>query len=109
MPDDGRRTTRIRRHFLRRGRFSRRARSCLAVELLIPIRRAMQQYINLRPCGDGRHALLLGRARAEDIDFWVVRENNEGEYSEIGGRLYQGTENELAMQETVLPGAEPTG
>ncbi|MEC8562494.1 MAG: tartrate dehydrogenase [Pseudomonadota bacterium] len=72
-------------------------------ELLIPIRRAMQQYINLRPVRmmAGMPCPLAGRG-PEDIDFWVVRENNEGEYSEIGGRLYQGTENELAMQETVF-------
>ena len=72
-------------------------------ELLIPIRRAMQQYINLRPVRmmAGMPCPLSGRG-PEDIDFWVIRENNEGEYSEIGGRLYQGTENELAMQETVF-------
>ena len=72
-------------------------------ELLIPIRRAMRQYINLRPVRmmAGMPCPLAGRG-PEDIDFWVIRENNEGEYSEIGGRLYQGTENELAMQETVF-------
>jgi len=72
-------------------------------ELLIPIRRAMQQYINLRPVRmmAGMPCPLAARG-PEDIDFWVIRENNEGEYSEIGGRLYQGTENELAMQETVF-------
>ena len=72
-------------------------------ELLIPIRRAMQQYINLRPVRmmAGMPCPLAGRG-PQDIDFWVIRENNEGEYSEIGGRLYQGTENELAMQETVF-------
>ncbi|MEC8852157.1 MAG: tartrate dehydrogenase [Pseudomonadota bacterium] len=72
-------------------------------ELLIPIRRAMQQYINLRPVRmmAGMPCPLAGRG-PEDIDFWVIRENNECEYSEIGGRLYQGTENELAMQETVF-------
>ena len=72
-------------------------------ELLIPIRRAMQQYINLRPVRmmAGMPCPLAGRG-PEEIDFWVIRENNEGEYSEIGGRLYQGTENELAMQETVF-------
>ncbi|MAI99336.1 MAG: tartrate dehydrogenase [Nisaea sp.] len=72
-------------------------------KLLIPIRRAMQQYINLRPVRmmAGMPCPLAGRG-PEDIDFWVVRENNEGEYSEIGGRLYQGTEHELAMQETVF-------
>ena len=72
-------------------------------ELLIRIRRAMRQYINLRPVRmmAGMPCPLAGRG-PEDIDFWVIRENNEGEYSEIGGRLYQGTENELAMQETVF-------
>ncbi|MEE3048537.1 MAG: tartrate dehydrogenase [Pseudomonadota bacterium] len=72
-------------------------------ELLIPIRRAMQQYINLRPVRmmAGMPCPLAGRG-PDDIDFWVIRENNEGDYSEIGGRLYQGTENELAMQETVF-------
>lgn len=71
--------------------------------LLIPIRRSMNQYINLRPVRmmKGMKCPLAGRG-PEDIDFWVVRENNEGEYSEIGGRLFQGTENEMAMQETVM-------
>lgn len=71
--------------------------------LLIPIRRAMQQYINLRPVRmmKGMKCPLADRG-PEDIDFWVVRENNEGEYSEIGGRLHEGTEQEMAMQETVL-------
>jgi len=44
---------------------------------------------------------LAGRG-PEDIDFIVVRENVEGEYSEIGGRVYQGTENEAAIQESIL-------
>jgi len=72
-------------------------------ELLIPIRRSMQQYINLRPVRmmKGMKCPLAGRT-PEDIDFWVVRENNEGEYSEIGGRLYQGTEHEMAVQQTVF-------
>ena len=71
--------------------------------LLIPIRRSMNQYINLRPVRmmKGMKCPLAGRG-PEDIDFWVVRENNEGEYSEIGGRLFQGTDNEMAMQETVM-------
>ena len=57
--------------------------------LLIPIRRAFQQYIGLRPLRlfEGVPCPLAGR-KAEDIDFVVVRENNEGEYSEIGGRIY---------------------
>jgi tartrate dehydrogenase/decarboxylase / D-malate dehydrogenase len=69
--------------------------------LLIPIRRAFQQYVNLRPV-----RLLNGiqspLQRPGMIDFSIVRENNEGEYSEIGGRLYRDTDAELAMQETVF-------
>jgi tartrate dehydrogenase/decarboxylase/D-malate dehydrogenase len=71
--------------------------------LLIPIRREMQQYINLRPVRlmKGIESPLRNRG-AEDIDFYVVRENNEGEYSEIGGRMYVGTELEMAVQENVF-------
>ncbi|HTZ37999.1 MAG TPA: tartrate dehydrogenase [Stellaceae bacterium] len=71
--------------------------------LLIPLRRQFQQYINLRPVRllDGVDTPLKNR-KPGDIDFYVVRENNEGEYSEIGGRLFAGTENEMAMQEAVF-------
>ena len=71
--------------------------------LLIPIRRQMQQYVNLRPIRmlKGMVSPLQGRGPA-DIDFLVVRENNEGEYSEIGGRLFSGTDQEMALQETVF-------
>jgi tartrate dehydrogenase/decarboxylase/D-malate dehydrogenase len=71
--------------------------------LLIPIRREMQQYINLRPVRllKGITSPLRDRS-AEDIDFLVVRENNEGEYSEIGGRLYSGTDAEMVVQESVF-------
>jgi tartrate dehydrogenase/decarboxylase/D-malate dehydrogenase len=71
--------------------------------LLIPIRRQMQQYVNLRPIRmlRGMVSPLRGRGPA-DIDFLVVRENNEGEYSEIGGRLYSGTDQEMVVQETVF-------
>jgi tartrate dehydrogenase/decarboxylase/D-malate dehydrogenase len=71
--------------------------------LLIPLRRNFQQYINLRPVRllAGVDTPLKNRAPG-DIDFYVVRENNEGEYSEIGGRLFAGTENEMAMQESVF-------
>lgn len=71
--------------------------------LLIPMRRDLHQYINLRPVRllPGVTSPLAGRA-PKDIDFVVVRENNEGEYSEIGGRLYRGTDDELAMQQTVF-------
>ena len=71
--------------------------------LLIPIRRAMNQYINLRPVRllAGVTSPLAGRT-AEDIDFVVVRENVEGEYSEIGGRLYGGTDAEMVVQENIF-------
>jgi tartrate dehydrogenase/decarboxylase/D-malate dehydrogenase len=71
--------------------------------LLIPIRRAFQQYVNLRPVRllPGVQSPLRGR-RAEEIDFIVVRENNEGEYSEIGGRLYRGTDAETVVQESMF-------
>ncbi|MEX2543353.1 MAG: tartrate dehydrogenase [Trueperaceae bacterium] len=71
--------------------------------LLIPIRRAFQQYVNLRPVRllAGITSPLAGRSPS-DIDFVIVRENNEGEYSEIGGRLYRGTDMEMAVQETVF-------
>lgn len=71
--------------------------------LLIPIRREFQQYINLRPVRlfEGMHCPLAGK-KPGDIDFYVVRENCEGEYSNIGGRLYEGTEQELAMQQSIF-------
>jgi tartrate dehydrogenase/decarboxylase/D-malate dehydrogenase len=67
--------------------------------LLIPIRRRFRQYINLRPVRllKGARSPLAGRSPA-DIDMVIVRENNEGEYSEIGGRLHRGTPEELAVQ-----------
>ena len=71
--------------------------------LLIPIRREFHQYVNLRPCRlfHGVPCPLVGR-QPGDIDMLIVRENVEGEYSEIGGRLYEGTENEVVMQESVF-------
>jgi tartrate dehydrogenase/decarboxylase/D-malate dehydrogenase len=71
--------------------------------LLIPIRRAFQQYVGLRPIRlfPGIQSPLRGR-EVGDIDFYVVRENNEGEYSEIGGRMYPGTDQELAIQENIF-------
>jgi tartrate dehydrogenase/decarboxylase/D-malate dehydrogenase len=71
--------------------------------LLIPIRRAFRQYVNLRPV-----RLLPGiesplkRWNPGEIDFDIVRENNEGEYSNIGGRIYEGTDEEVVMQQTVF-------
>jgi len=71
--------------------------------LLIPIRREFQQYINLRPVRlfEGMHCPLVGK-HPGDIDFYVVRENCEGEYSNIGGRLYEGTDQEVAMQQSIF-------
>jgi tartrate dehydrogenase/decarboxylase/D-malate dehydrogenase len=71
--------------------------------LLIPIRRAFQQYVNLRPVRlrRGIDSPIKGFPPGQ-IDFCVVRENNEGEYSEVGGRLYRGTDAELAVQETIF-------
>ncbi len=70
-------------------------------QLLIPIRRTFQQYVNLRPI----HRLpgIPGPLRTEDdIDLVVVRENNEGEYSSIGGRIYAGSAEEIVVQESVF-------
>jgi tartrate dehydrogenase/decarboxylase / D-malate dehydrogenase len=71
--------------------------------LLIPIRRAFKQYVNLRPIRllEGIKSPLSGR-KAGEIDFCIVRENNEGEYSEVGGRLHRNTDLEMAIQETVF-------
>lgn len=71
--------------------------------LLIPLRRELDQYANVRPVRllRGITSPLAGRT-SEDIDFIVVRENVEGEYSEIGGRVYAGTEHEAALQESVF-------
>src|ERR1700675_1679220 len=71
--------------------------------LLIPIRRAFRQYVNLRPVRlfDGIESPLK-KWKPGQIDFTIVRENNEGEYSNIGGRLYEGTDDEMAVQQTVF-------
>jgi tartrate dehydrogenase/decarboxylase / D-malate dehydrogenase len=71
--------------------------------LLIPIRRGFKQYVNLRPVRllEGITTPLSGR-RPGEIDFCIVRENSEGEYSEIGGRLHRNTDLEMAIQETVF-------
>lgn len=71
--------------------------------LLLPIRRVFQQYINLRPIRllPGIKSPLADRGPA-DIDFLVVRENNEGEYSNMGGRMFQGTPEELVVQNTLF-------
>jgi tartrate dehydrogenase/decarboxylase/D-malate dehydrogenase len=71
--------------------------------LLIPIRRSFHQYANLRPV-----RLLKGvesplkDATPDKINFCVVRENVEGEYSDVGGRIYRDSEDEIAMQQTIF-------
>src|SRR6266436_5298285 len=71
--------------------------------LLIPIRRTFRQYVNLRPVRlfEGIETPLKNWKPGE-IDFCIVRENNEGEYSDIGGRLYEETDEEMAVQQTVF-------
>ena len=66
---------------------------------LIKFRREFDQYVNLRPVRlmPGVACPLAGR-KVGDIDYYVVRENTEGEYSALGGRLFQGTEREMAQQ-----------
>ncbi len=71
--------------------------------LLIPIRRDFDQYVNLRPV-----RLLpgvpcpLANKQPGDIDFWVVRENTEGEYSQIGGRMFAGSDREFVEQTAIF-------
>ena len=69
--------------------------------LLMPIRRNFQQYVNLRPVRlfEGVPSPLSSPGA---IDFVIVRENNEGEYSEIGGRMFPGTDQEMVIQDTIL-------
>jgi tartrate dehydrogenase/decarboxylase/D-malate dehydrogenase len=72
-------------------------------ESIITIRREFDQYVNLRPARlmPGVPCPLAGRLPG-DIDFLVVRENTEGEYSNAGGRLFAGTDREIAIQESVF-------
>jgi len=71
--------------------------------LLIRIRRGFEQYANVRPVRlmPGVPSPLRGR-EAGDIDFVVVRENSEGEYSTVGGRCFEGTDAEMVVQESVF-------
>ena len=70
---------------------------------LIKFRRDFDQYVNLRPVRlfDGVPCPLAGR-KPGDIDFCIVRENTEGEYSAVGGRMYEGTEREVVLQQSVF-------
>ena len=70
---------------------------------LLQFRREYDQFVNLRPVRlmPGVPSPLAGREPG-DIDFWVVRENTEGEYSSVGGHMFPGTEREIVIQETVM-------
>ncbi len=70
---------------------------------LLQFRRAFDQYVNLRPVRlmPGVPCPLVDR-KPGDIDFYVVRENTEGEYSSVGGRMFEGTAREVVIQETVM-------
>ncbi|PWC87483.1 tartrate dehydrogenase [Azospirillum sp. TSH100] len=70
---------------------------------LLKFRRDFDQYVNLRPVKllPGVSCPLVNR-KPGDIDFFVVRENTEGEYSSIGGRAFEGTEREVVMQQAVF-------
>ncbi|PKG47654.1 tartrate dehydrogenase [Halomonas sp. MES3-P3E] len=70
---------------------------------LLQFRRQFDQYINLRPCKlmPGIKSPLAGREPG-DIDFYVVRENTEGEYSSVGGKMFEGTDREVVIQDTVM-------
>lgn len=71
--------------------------------LLLPIRRAFNQYVNLRPVRlfEGLQSPLANK-KPGDIDFYVVRENVEGEYSNIGGIQYEGTADEIVTQQSIF-------
>src|SRR6185369_9043347 len=70
---------------------------------LIQFRRQFDQYVNMRPCKlMPGIATPLANRKPGDIDFVVVRENTEGEYSSVGGRLFDGTDREIVFQESVF-------
>ncbi len=71
--------------------------------LLLPLRQGFDQYINLRPMRllPGVQSPLAGKGPAE-IDMICVRENTEGEYAGVGGRVHQGTAEEVAVQSMVF-------
>ena len=70
---------------------------------LLLFRREFDQYINLRPVRlmPGVPCPLADR-KPGDIDFYVVRENTEGEYSSVGGKMFPGTEREFVLQESIF-------
>jgi tartrate dehydrogenase/decarboxylase / D-malate dehydrogenase len=70
---------------------------------LLKLRREFDQYVNLRPARlmPGVRSPLAG-LKAGDIDMMIVRENTEGEYSSIGGRMFEGSDREFVVQETIM-------
>ena len=68
--------------------------------LLIKIRREFQQVINIRPAKRLK-GIASPLTNPKDFDLIVVRENSEGEYSEVGGRIYQG-EDQISIQNAVF-------
>lgn len=70
---------------------------------ILQFRRVFDQYVNLRPVKllPGVRSPLADRQPGE-VDFYVVRENTEGEYSSVGGRMFEGTDRETVIQETVM-------
>ncbi len=75
---------------------------------LLKFRREFDQYVNLRPARlmPGIRSPLVDRQgrplQAGEIDIWIVRENTEGEYSNVGGRMFEGSEREIVMQQTLM-------
>ena len=75
---------------------------------LLKFRRDFDQYVNLRPARlmPGIRSPLVDRQGQPlapgAIDMWIVRENTEGEYSSVGGRMYEGTDREIVMQQTTM-------
>ena len=71
---------------------------------LLKFRREFDQYVNLRPARlmPGVRVAARRASQPGDIDMMIVRENTEGEYSSIGGRMFEGTEREFVMQESVI-------
>jgi tartrate dehydrogenase/decarboxylase/D-malate dehydrogenase len=75
----------------------------LPLRPVVNSRRAFDQYVNLRPVKlmPGVRSPLAGREPG-DVDCYLVRENTEGEYSSVGGRIFEGTEREAVLQETIM-------
>lgn len=71
---------------------------------LVKFRQEFDQYVNLRPARimPGINSPLANRNKIGDIDFYIVRENTEGEYSPVGGRMFPGTEREFVVQQSVF-------